>query len=224
MKTNDILYLPFIQPNDMKAFISILIASTCFTSCGNTQGTKYSQRLIGTCEGCEAIFEYGEKKLKPVDTLPDFADDGIKIKVSGIMYDAQGAPAKDVVLYVYHTNQQGVYPTKGNEKGWDKRHGYIRGWMKTDEKGQYTFYTLKPQPYPGRRDPAHIHPTILEPDGKYYWIDEYLFAGDTLLKRNQDTTRQPRGGETGILELKKEGDIWVAKRDIYLGRNVPGYQ
>ena len=44
-----------------------------------------------------------------------------------------------------------------------RRHGYIRGWMKTNEKGQYRFYTLKPASYPNSTAVKHIHPTIKEP-------------------------------------------------------------
>ena len=117
-----------------------------------------------------------------MDTLPDFNDQGMRIKVMGTIYQRDGkTPAKDVILYIYHTDQQGIYATKGDEQGWGKRHGYIRGWIKTGEDGKYAFYTLKPGIYPSRDNPAHIHPIILEPDGKYYWLGSYHFAGDTLL-------------------------------------------
>ena len=185
-----------------------------------------NSRLVGgPCEGCEAIFEFGSKRLTPVDTLPDFTDDGVKIKLSGIVYqNDEKTPAKDVVLYIYHTDQNGKYATRGDEKGWAKRHGYIRGWTKTGVDGKYTFYTQKPGIYPSRTAPAHVHYLILEPDGKYYWLGASHFEGDPLLSEKERNPESPRGGSSGLLILKKEGFIRVGKRDIILGKNIPGYE
>jgi len=131
---------------------------------------------------------------------------------------------KNIILYVYHTNQEGIYKPKENPKGWEKKHGYVRGWVKTDEKGQYSFYTLKPAPYPNRSEPAHIHYTILEPNGKYYWLGSSRFKGNSLLTENEINPDSPRGGSTGLLHLKKEGDIWVGTRNIVLGKNIPDHE
>ena len=210
----------------MKRLIIILMVTIFASSCGSSQNNnQFSSRLVGgPCEGCEAIFEYGDKKLTSVDTLPDFNEQGLKIKVTGTIYNENGSPAKDVILYIYHTNQNGIYATKGGEKGWAKRHGYIRGWVKTDENGRYTFYTIKPGLYPDRSSPAHIHPTILEPNGKYYWLGSYHFKGDSLLTEKEISPKAPRGGSIGILTLKKQGDIMVGTRDIILGKNIPDYK
>jgi protocatechuate 3,4-dioxygenase beta subunit len=204
----------------------ILMLMILLSSCGNPQNIDKSEgELIGgPCEGCEAVFEYGDRELSPVDTLPDFNNNGLKLKLTGTIYKSDGiTPVENVILYIYHTNQNGIYPTKGDETGWAKRHGYIRGWIKTNDDGKYTFYTLKPGTYPNRSAPAHIHPVILEPDGKYYWIEEYLFEDDPLLTEKEISKTSPRGGNSGILSLKKEGDLWVGERDIILGKNVPGY-
>ena len=186
---------------------------------------KSEFRLVGgPCEGCEAIFEYGNKILYAVDTLPDFSEEGTKIKITGTIFLPDGkSPAENVILYIYHTDQNGIYSTKGNEKGWASRHGYIRGWVKTGSNGKYTFYTLKPGTYPDRSQPAHIHPIILEPNGKYYWLGSYHFEGDQLLTEKEISPELPRGGSSGLLSLKKEGDLLVGKRDIILGKNIPDY-
>jgi protocatechuate 3,4-dioxygenase beta subunit len=182
-------------------------------------------RLIGgPCEGCEAVFEYGNRVLTSEATLPDFENPGPKLKLSGTIYKNDGrTPAADVVLYIYHTNQEGIYKTRGNETGWARRHGYIRGWIKTDGEGKYSFYTLKPGTYPDGSLPAHIHGTILEPNGSYYWIDSWHFRGDPLLDLEEESADSAYGG-SGIVELGREGDLFVAHRDIILGKNVPGYK
>lgn len=178
----------------------------------------------GPCEGCEAVFEYGTKQLFPVDTLPDFRDKGPKIKVSGTIYQPDGrTPAPGVILYIYHTDQQGRYATRGDETGWGRRHGYIRGWVQTDSTGRYAFCTLRPEIYPNRTAPSHIHATILEPDGTYYWIGSYHFEDDPLLTARERSPKTPRGGSSGLLSLRREGDLLVGERDIILGRHVPGY-
>ncbi len=47
--------------------------------------------------------------------------------------------------------------------------------------------------------------------------------GDPLLKEDEESEDSAYGG-SGIVELKQEGDLLVAHRDIILGKNVPGYE
>ncbi|HEY0656617.1 MAG TPA: intradiol ring-cleavage dioxygenase [Chryseosolibacter sp.] len=196
-----------------------LSAFTFVIACGQ------EKRVGGDCEGCEGLFEYGNRKLNAVDTLPDFNDNGPRMLVTGTIFNKDGkTPAKDVILYIYHTDQTGEYPTKGNEEGWARRHGYIRGWIKTGADGKYSFYTLRPGAYPGRQNPEHIHPTIKEPGYSAYWIDEYLFEDDPILTTQEKKSQPGRGGR-GIVKVTKNKDgLQVAKRDIILGLNVPGYK
>ena len=183
-----------------------------------------AQLVGGSCEGCEAVFEYGSKKLTNSDTLPDFKERGPKLEISGTIYQAdRKTPAKNVILYIYHTDQKGVYPQKGNETGWAKRHGYLRGWIKTNADGKYKFYTLRPASYPNSRAPQHIHPVIKEPNKNEYYIDEYLFTDDPFLDENEKANQQKRGGSGIITLTKKQDGTWVGKRDIVLGLNIPNY-
>jgi len=194
------------------------------SSCGNSQNSKATQLVGGACEGCEAIFEYGDKKLTAVDTLAEFFNKGPKLKLTGTVYQNNGiSPAKDIILYIYHTDQNGIYPNQDGKTIWSKRHGSIRGWIKTNADGKYTFYTLRPGVYPNRSTAAHVHLTILEPNGKYYWVGSYLFEGDSLLTKSERFNKSPRGGSHGILSLTKEGQISIGTRDLILGKNIPDY-
>jgi protocatechuate 3,4-dioxygenase, beta subunit len=206
--------------------LSLIIAAVWIEGCAQPKSSEDqgSRKVGGECEDCEAVFEYGSKKLTWIDTLPDYGDEGPKMEVTGTIYQQGGkTPAAGVILYVYHTNQEGIYPTKGNETGWAKRHGYIRGWIKTDQTGRYKFYTLRPGAYPGRRNPEHIHATVKEPNVSAYWIDEYLFDDDPILTKEERNEQKKRGGN-GILKLTKDskGNL-IAHRDIILGQNIPGY-
>ena len=205
-------------------FSQRLALSFLLSGCSFLLACGQDKKVGGDCEGCEGLFEYGDKKLTSVDTLPDFHDKGPKMLVTGTIFKSDGTtPAKDVILYVYHTDQTGEYPTKGNETGWDKRHGYIRGWIKTGADGKYSFYTLRPGAYPGRQNPEHIHPTIKEPGYSAYWIDEYLFEDDPILTRIEKNSQPGRGGK-GLVKVTRSNGMQVVKRDIILGLNVPGYK
>ncbi len=192
-----------------------------------SQSARMSEKDIavgGSCEGCEAIFENLTpfERLNEVDTLADFNLDGPKLLITGIIYQPDGkTPAPGVVIYIYHTDQKGIYPTKGNEKGWAKRHGYLRGWVKTDSQGVYKFYTLQPAPYPGGGNPAHVHATVKEPGKTAYWIDDFLFEGDPFLPAGKKPGN-PRGGN-GILKPIMENGLSTMTRNITLGLNVPDY-
>jgi protocatechuate 3,4-dioxygenase beta subunit len=125
-------------------------------------------------------------------------------------------PAPGVVVYAYQTNTAGVYPTRGDERGWDRRHGYLRGWVMTGRTGEYRFETIRPGGYPGRPDPAHIHMVVKEPDRREYWIDEVVFADDLRVDERYRASQTNRGG-TGIIRLSRDpSGAWLGRRDIIL--------
>ena len=105
----------------MKPFFIFMLSAMTMIGCAQTSSQKQiaksanAKSVGGPCEGCEAIYESPVpfEKLSPVDTLPDFNEQGPKIKISGTVYQPDGkTPAKDVVVYVYHTDQNGQYSTK----------------------------------------------------------------------------------------------------------------
>jgi protocatechuate 3,4-dioxygenase, beta subunit len=208
------------------AIITVLGLSGCSQTGKQTKtASKSTAHVGGGCEGCEAIFEspIPFEKLKNIDTLPDYKGPGPKIEISGTVYHRDGkTPAKDVVLYVYHTDQTGHYTPGPDAKGWEKRNGHIRGWMKTDKNGFYKFYTLKPGAYPNTNIPAHIHIVVKEPDKNEYYIDEYLFEGDPFLTASERKRQEKRGGD-GIISLDEKNKMLHGKRNIILGLNIPGY-
>ena len=203
-----------------------LLCSLSIPACTQPAATnKQDLKVGGPCEGCEAIYEcpVSFDQLNEVDTLPDFNEAGPQIEISGTVYKADGkTAAAGVIIYIYHTDQSGIYPRKGTEKGWARRHGYLRGWVKTDANGFYKFYSLLPASYPNSNNPKHIHPVIKEPGKSEYYIDEFLFDNDPLLTQEERKRQEQRGGN-GILIIKeKEGRLY-AERHIILGKNIPGY-
>lgn len=209
----------------------ILFSLLCFSVAGCAQNSarikneQTKQRVGGPCEGCEAIYENTVpfNMLNETDTLPIFLEPGPKLVVSGVVYKSDGkTPAPDVVIYVYQTDQTGKYRVNGNETGWGRRHGSIRGWMKTNAKGEYKFYTVRPASYSQTGPAAHIHITIKEPDKNEYYIDDFHFDDDPFLTREMREPQEARGGN-GILKLEERGGVYYGKRNIYLGKNVADY-
>lgn len=207
-----------MEPKIIQAIL--LLVALGLTTC-NAQTSK---TIGGRCEGCEAIFEYGNKVLSSVDTLPKFQKNNPKLKITGTVLKKDGkTPAPNVILYIYHTNRDGIYETNGSEKGWAKRHGLIRGWVRTEKNGRYTFYTFRPAAYPGGSEPEHIHITIKEPGKNEYYLDDYLFDDDPLLAQNTRNKLKNRGG-SGIVKPKKENEFLTIERNIILGKNIPNYE
>ena len=208
----------------MKLSVIFTVYLICVTSCQSQTKVKSSERDVGgRCEGCEALYEYGDKVLTSIDTLPYFKENEPKLKLTGRVYKSDGkTPANDVILYVYHTDRDGIYKTTGDETGWAKRHGRIRGWIKTDKTGNYTFYTFRPGAYPNRQTYEHIHITVKEPSTNAYYIDEFIFNDDPLLEAQDRSRLEDRGG-SGIVFPKMENGLLTVQRDILLGKNIPDY-
>ncbi len=200
------------------SLISILLLSNCAT-------TAQSQAKLvgGGCDGCDLMFQGMPGQLNQETALTADTEPGEPLEISGTIYKADGkTPAAGVILYVYQTSAKGEYePLPGNP---ELRHGRLRGWMKTDAQGRYRFRTVRPGAYPGRKDPAHIHPVIKEPDKNEYYIDEYRFDDDRLLTQAERAREEKRGGSGIIKVTKDQRGVWIGRRDITLGLNIPNYR
>lgn len=159
------------------------------------------------CEWCGAEEVPAELDWDLRIAGPD--EPGEPLVIEGTVYRADGeTPVPGVILYLYHTNAEGVYPKRGDEEGNGRRHGYLRGWLRTNEAGRYRFTTIRPAPYPGRDEAAHIHVTVKEPEVPEYWIDSFKFEGDPYLENEEGS---------GIIELRRDDDgVWRGRRDIVL--------
>lgn len=200
-----------------KIAVLLLLPTIALTACAQTK----DRQVGGPCEACNLFYEDMPKQMNASITIPPAGEPGEPLIVSGTIYHRDGkTPAPGVVLYVYHTDNAGYYSPPQGKKG--NRHGHLRGWMKTDEKGHYEFRTIRPAHYPERKIEAHIHPLIKEPGLSIYWIDEFLFDDDPLLTQANRQRLENRGGN-GVLKLTRVNGIWIGHRDITLGLNVPGY-
>ncbi len=212
---------------------NLFILCAFLTSCnGQTKQTGTNQHSANTDSlVVGGPFENGDfmyigmpENIKSVDTSAGWTQHGQKLLITGTIYNRDGkTPAPGVILYYYHTDINGYYANNSNLDQRVKRHGYIRGWVKSDEKGSYSIYTIRPAPYPNTDFEAHIHPAIKEPNiEKEYYIDEFVFDDDKLLTGEKRKKLQNRGG-SGILRVLEKGDLQIAEHNIILGLNIPNY-
>ena len=204
----------------------LLLALVSFSAC---KAQKTAETLSDDFDKSPPFFYNIPEKLSATDTSAGWEEAGQKILLTGIVYEQDGiTPAKDVLLYYYHTNAAGKYATDdtkarnmpANKLG--QTHGYLRGWVKTGENGNYKIYTTMPGTYPSRDEPAHVHLSVQEPDAKeIYYIDDFVFDNDILLNSARRQSLENRGG-SGIIRFVQDGDLMIGERDIFLGLNIPG--
>jgi len=184
----------------------------------------------GSFENSEFAYYGIPKTISSIDTSSGWNQRGQKILLTGVVYQIDGkTPAKDLLLYYYHTNTNGKYLHKPNEKRsmppneLGQTHGYIRGWVKTASDGKYFIYTVRPGTYPTKDEPDHVHVTVKEPnDMKEYYIDDFVFDDDKLLTSAKRKKMENRCG-SGVLRMVQKGELLVGKRNIILGLNIPNY-
>ena len=199
-----------------------------FQSCnGQSNGTpqkKNSGRIGGFCDGCELMYVGMPAQIKPVDTSAGWHEKGQKLLVTGTVYQLDGkTPAPNVVIYYWQTDHNGYYSPRPNLDARAKKHGHIRGWVKTDARGKYSIYTVRPAPYPNEDMPAHIHLAVKEPQlDQEYYIDELVFDDDPLLTGKKRKLLENRGG-SGVLRILLNGQLQVAEHAVVLGLHIPNY-
>jgi len=173
------------------------------------------QTELPACEWCGAAEAPEDVDWRTTIAGPD--ERGERLVLEGTVFEADGVtPAAGVLLYLYHTNADGRYEPRGEVTGNERRHGALRGWVRTRQDGRYRVETIRPAPYPNRREPAHIHLTVTPPGGEETWIDSVVFDDDPLVSADDRDRRTGRGG-SGVVTLERDADgVLHAVRDIVL--------
>ena len=210
----------------MKTF---LLFSFLFVSavCYGQQVKQPTDKVIADyCDGCDLMYEGIPllEKINSVTSLCREGEAGTRMNINGIVFKPDGkTPAKDIVLYIYHTDASGLY-TPAKDQVNSKRHGRLRGWAKTNERGQFRINSIRPAAYPRDNIPAHIHIFVKEPGKTLYYIDEVWFDDDTLVTSEMKRKAEQRGGDLLIHLSRNSKKIWIGDLTIILGKNIPNYK
>jgi protocatechuate 3,4-dioxygenase beta subunit len=189
------------------------------------QPKSETQEIVGGgCDGCELMFVDMPNEITSEHTSHGWTAGNQKLILTGKVYHRDGkTPAPDVMVYYWHTNEEGLYPSDHQTPEQAKRHGTLRGWVKSDKNGHYKIRTSRPAAYPQEASPQHIHLSIKEPGiTNEYYADLYFDDDPLYLDHKKKYGKRDRAG-TEILRVVFDDAIQVAEHNIILGLNIPNY-
>jgi protocatechuate 3,4-dioxygenase beta subunit len=133
-------------------------------------------------------------------TLVSKDEQGVSTAVTGRLVSGN-KPLVNTLVYVYHTDHLGSYGAEGNQ------HPVLFGYLKTNEKGEFDFETIRPASYPNSNIQQHIHLEAYDANGRSLTVTELLFDDDPMLK-GENRANASRAGffiakNTGSKEKQK---------------------
>jgi protocatechuate 3,4-dioxygenase beta subunit len=190
-----------------------------------TESAQGREPIVGLpCEGCEAVFQGLPATLTSNSIVAGPNESGRQLRIEGTVFDTRGRAANGIIVYAYHTNAQGLYPTDERFRGQAAfRHGRLRGWAVTDARGEYRFDTIRPVGYPDTDLPEHVHMHVIEVGRCTYYIDDLMFEDDQRLTPNMRRQLTLGRGGNGVVSPTSNGGGFFGRRNIMLGERIPGY-
>ena len=96
------------------------------------------------------------------------SEPGSPLVIRGKVLNVDGSPAANAIVFGYQTDKGGLYDKPENgPHSWR-----LRGWVKTDKDGSFTFETIRPGSYPNSNNPPHVHFTAFLQDATRYHAGE----------------------------------------------------
>lgn len=205
------------------AVMGLTVVGLAGAACSQDRASAAGRQVrtdLYLCEGCEAVAEAAPADVSWTTVLAGPSEPGERMRLIGRVFAADGVtPAPDVVIYAHHTNAAGLYADGAFSTVWSRRHGRLRGWVRTGIDGRYRFETIKPAPYPDRTMPAHVHLFVGEPGRRPYYVDDAVFDGEFGVDATYRERQELRGG-SGIVRLTRGADgVLEAVRDVRLERH-----
>lgn len=104
------------------------------------------------------------------------SEPGERLAFFGRVRDERGRPLAKAAVLAYSTGVDGLYVPKGSDDPIPR----ICAVAVTNAEGWYHFSTIKPAPYPGGTDPAHIHLHVDAALHQHTYVT-FWFEGDPLI-------------------------------------------
>jgi len=103
-------------------------------------------------------------QLSSTARIAPTSEPGDPLVIRGQLLNVNGSPAANAVVFAYHTDRGGLYDKRENgPHSWR-----LRGWVRTDNDGRFTFETIRPGSYPNTNNPPHVHFAAFLANGERY--------------------------------------------------------
>jgi protocatechuate 3,4-dioxygenase, beta subunit len=159
----------------------------------------------------------GSRETSPsVATFAAPDEPGTRLVVDGGVWDYTGTRGvAGVKLEAYHTDAKGLYNPRGTNG--DAR---LKGTVVTDAEGRFKWLTIRPMPYPGGGNPAHIH--IQASGGGYpsQWVDDMHFSDCQYVTARLKEESKAKGKFGGVVTTTRDAKgVLHATLNIRLSEN-----
>lgn len=148
-----------------RTFIGLIIAGGMTAFFGRQRASAQDVEYIRAMERAQQARPAtlsSKARIAPPD------EPGDPLTIRGRLLNTEGSPAAGAILFAYHTDKGGLYDKRENgPHSWR-----LRGWVKTDPDGSFTFDTIRPGSYPNSNNPPHVHFTAFLPNGERYHAGE----------------------------------------------------
>lgn len=160
----------------------------------------------GVCEptGADALGPFHADGAPFRQVLADPDEPGERVIISGVVRSEDCVTTlRDAIVDVWHADASGAYHDAGQSYR-------LRGQMRSDAQGRYSFESVLPGHYAGR--PRHYHYIVSHPD---HWplTTQLYFSGDPYLGPN-DSCQQP------TCDSDDPDRIIALRQDTEAGRTV----
>jgi protocatechuate 3,4-dioxygenase beta subunit len=143
------------------------------------------------------------------------SEPGERLEVSGVVYAVDGrSPVARASVYVYQTDARGYYRP---DDAMGNRNPRLMALLRTDDRGRYSYRTIRPGSYPGTRVPKHIHYEVTA-DGHGTRIFEIVFDDDPYMNAQVRADAARPGSFYALQSVRKTGGIGRVTQDVVLPR------
>ena len=148
--------------------------------------------------------EYPQKEsLNILDSL----ETGDILEINGLVTDAKDKAIPETVFYFFAVDANGLYAPEYIKAGYGSNNPRLFGYVKTNEKGEFTINTINPPSYIGLNNIRHVHYKVTTPGGVSN-EGEFIFSKRPTPSQSQYEWANRVGFQ--IIDQNKVGNIFKA--------------